>query len=83
MILQLENSDYVCKMKYFYEIKFLTLKQKSMETIPMCPNCGNTHKGDRAKKCTQCKKITCSKCSFSGCSCGSQSITKLYVIGSK
>jgi hypothetical protein len=54
-----------------------------METIPMCPNCGNTHKGDRAKKCTQCKKITCSKCSFSGCSCGSQSITKLYVIGSK
>jgi hypothetical protein len=27
MVLQLENSDYVCEMKYFYEIKFLTLKQ--------------------------------------------------------
>ena len=49
----------------------------------MCPNCGNNHTGDRASRCSKCKKITCNKCSFTGCSCGSFSVDKHYVIGSK
>lgn len=48
----------------------------------MCPNCGNTKKGDTAKKCSKCKKITCVKCKFTGCTCGSMSSEKRYIIGS-
>lgn len=44
-----------------------------MADIPMCTNCGNTKKGDSAKKCAKCGKITCQKCSFSKCTCGSSS----------
>lgn len=46
----------------------------------MCPNCGNTHKGDSAKKCSQCNKVTCQKCSFTGCVCGSKSYKEHYKI---
>jgi len=52
-----------------------------MDKIPMCPNCGNTRSGDRAKKCSRCGKITCNKCSFTGCTCGSMSVHKTYIIG--
>lgn len=51
------------------------------EKIAMCPNCGNNHKGDTAKKCAKCKKVTCQKCSFTGCSCGSTSYEKRLIIG--
>lgn len=52
-----------------------------METIPMCSNCGNTKKGQSAKKCAACGKITCQKCSFTGCTCGSMSYSKHLKIG--
>jgi hypothetical protein len=52
-----------------------------MDKIPMCPNCGNTHTGDRAKQCAKCSKVTCQKCSFTGCTCGSTSYKKQLVIG--
>ncbi len=47
----------------------------------MCTNCGNSKNGDRAKRCSRCKKITCNKCSFTGCTCGSTSYDKQLVIG--
>ena len=47
----------------------------------MCPSCGNTKSNDRAKKCSKCAKITCSKCSFTGCTCGSMSVSESYTIG--
>lgn len=52
-----------------------------MSKIVMCPSCGNSKKGDRAKKCSQCNKITCNKCSFTGCTCGSFSSNAHYTIG--
>jgi hypothetical protein len=51
-----------------------------MESIPMCPSCGNTKSGDQAKKCSRCGKITCPKCSFTGCTCGSMSVKERYII---
>jgi hypothetical protein len=51
-----------------------------MKTIPMCPNCGNTNKNYKPKKCSACKKITCQKCSFTGCPCGSMSIEEIFEI---
>ena len=47
----------------------------------MCPSCGNTKKRDRAKRCSKCGKITCKKCSFTGCTCGCNSSNKQYIIG--
>ncbi len=35
-----------------------------MESIPMCPNCGNTKSGDQAKKCSRCGKVTYFKFKF-------------------
>jgi hypothetical protein len=53
-----------------------------MDKIPMCPTCGNTHQGDSAKRCSYCKKVTCQKCSFTGCKfCGSMSTDNRYIIG--
>lgn len=51
-----------------------------MEKISTCPSCGNSKKGDRAKRCSKCKSITCNKCSFTGCKCGHLSYDKHYVI---
>lgn len=51
-----------------------------MEKISMCPSCGNSKKGDRAKRCSKCKTITCSKCSFTGCKCGHMGVDRHYVI---
>lgn len=50
------------------------------EQITKCPNCGNTKKGQTAKKCSKCNKITCQSCSFTGCTCGSMSYSKNYKI---
>ena len=61
--------------------KKVNLKLNNMETIPKCPTCGNNKKGDSAKRCSKCGKITCIKCSFSGCTCGSSSSNKQYKIG--
>lgn len=47
----------------------------------MCSNCGNTKKGDSAKRCSQCGKVTCQKCSSTGCVCGSFSYNRSYKIG--
>ena len=52
-----------------------------METISKCPSCGNNKKRDSAKRCSKCGKITCKKCSFSGCTCGCSSSNKQYIIG--
>ncbi len=51
-----------------------------MEKISMCPSCGNSKKGDRAKRCSKCKSITCNKCSFTGCKCGHLSYDRHYII---
>lgn len=51
-----------------------------METISSCPNCNNSKSGTTAKRCSKCKKITCNKCSFTGCPCGSKSYDKHYII---
>lgn len=54
-----------------------------MDKIPLCPNCGNTHSGDRTKKCSRCGKITCTKFSFTGCTCGCLSYQNHYIIGNR
>lgn len=46
----------------------------------MCPSCGNTHKGDRVKRCSKCGKLHCPKCSFTGCKCGSMAVNKEFII---
>lgn len=51
-----------------------------MDKILSC-SCGNSKSGDRAKECSKCGKITCQRCSFTGCNCGSTSYRKQLVIG--
>lgn len=51
-----------------------------MEKINSCPSCGNDRSGQSAKRCASCGKITCQKCSFTGCSCGSKSYNKQFKI---
>lgn len=52
-----------------------------MAVISACSNCGNTKKGNSAKRCSQCGEVTCQKCSFSKCICGSSSYDRQYTIG--
>ena len=38
----------------------------------MCPNCGNTKKGDNILRCSECNKAFCSSCMSRGmikCAC--------------
>ena len=51
-----------------------------MERISSCSSCGNNRSGQSAKKCAKCGTITCQKCSFTGCSCGSKSYSKQFTI---
>ena len=46
----------------------------------MCYGCSNNKKGNSVKKCAKRGKITCQKCAFSKCDCGSNIYNNQFTI---